>query len=228
MCEINVLSRTTKRFDSEEEFFVETSFPVVHRLGNEVNVIIFSIYYSSHPIQDRTYRGLPTSDKKYQWNCDMAFFGDIQTSNSCMAAIDAASMAPNSYLSTDFPLLDNSPLSGASVGLGIFACVMGLPKFIYTGWVSTLGINSGGGCGRVGPIDGLDLKMEKCSQLGVPFFFPGENECATSTLIRCYKSKDFLVGMPYHREHHIGVSCLNLEDVVLLATVLNFQFKHSQ
>ena len=226
---MNVLTRTLKRFDSSDDFRVKTLFPVVRKVeGRVAEVILFEIYYSSHPMRGREYQSIPTSNADEQLHCDRVLFKDINTSNSVLAAIQAASMAPNAYLSTSFPNdIEECVLSGASVGLAIFACVMGLPPFVYTGWVSTFGLSNGEGSGRIGPIDSLEYKMEHCANVGIPLFFPGMNECATSTLIRCYKSRDFLEGMPYHRKHHIGVSCVSLFDVILLSSVIAYQFENA-
>ena len=175
-----VLLRTVRRFDIDEPYENITLFPCIrtatcHTTGQKVQTgIVFQLFYTSYPLprrkgnEQRRYRRMPLGHGEC-WNIENCMYEDSETRQSVVASLEAAHAAPGCYLSTDFS--DNAPeskLTGCSLGLSVMACVLGLPRFAYTGWITPYSIDPSDLI--IGSVRGIGAKMKFCRENNIVFF----------------------------------------------------------
>lgn len=217
-------TRSVARWDCRGHFENVTLFPCIKR-GNHPTAELFQLKYSDVPVLGVQYANFPLASGD-RWNIQKCLMADTETTKSVVSALELAAAVPNSYISTDFP--DHLNLKGCSLGLAVFACVMGCRgTFAYTGWVTTYGNDTA--VFRVGPVEGTAVKIEHCCRMNIPIFVSRgqlladrqtNSKCALS---RYYRFADYLKGVPY-QSFHEAVECGDVAEMLLMAQAIDTQF----
>lgn len=242
-----VLLRTLVRFDVQDDFHSETLFPCVYTIHldhgkEEHRGAVFSLYYTAKSIRGKKYRRMPLGHNAC-WNIEDVLYEHIETRQSVIASLSAMHAAPNSYLSTNFmATAPDSKLCGCSLGLSVAACVLGLPNFAYTGWITPYSMDPSDLA--VGAVKGIGAKMKYCKENRIPFFVASEALQAykkeiyassngrqnadpddvefldKSDFNRFYNIDSYWRGVPFRFSVFEAVECNNLVEVILMALAI--------
>lgn len=224
--------RTSCRYDLQPanngHYKTTTLFPCVHtsKRGGTRSAHLFQLVYSDEPSENQAeYTSFPLGNGTC-WNIQTCLgTGDGNTIKAVIAALEGAAAVPNCYLSTDFPA--HLTLKGCSLGLAVAACVLGLPAFAYTGWITGFGNETSEW--TVGNVDGIDVKISHCRDIGMPIFVARQQlQENRQTRERCslgrfYKFSDWMRGTPYSPVFE-AIECGNIAEVVTMATSIGIQY----
>lgn len=223
--------RTCARYDVVSNEYMSTSmFPCVRH--NREGATLFKLYYSGYPLEGVQYRRCPLGERGKAWNIQNCLFDDGETKIAVCAALQMCGAAPGSYLSTNFP--DGEVrLKGCSLGLAVFACVLGLPPGIaYTGFVSAFGVDQGH---EIGPVNGTGKKVRYCAENKIPIVLSASvltgdpDTTRASGLGKFYCFEDWTRGKPYEcgtgMAEYMAIEVRNVAEMIIIVQSIAAQRK---